>query len=213
MYNEYCEMIRSLVEETRKEIGKGVFCPGVDGDGLGKAVDMIKDLADAAKNHYEACYYKAVVEAMQDYEDKEENNWNDDFGIRGYNHNRNAKGQFSSRNSRSMNVQGFHPDYRMMNPRLYEDLMNNPMTKNMVMGYSDDGMMNSDHGRIYDEYRMAKRNYTQTRSTSDKAMADERAEEYVVHGLQNFLDIYRDADPTLRKKLKENFMGAVEEMA
>lgn len=33
---------------------------------LGEVADMIKDLADAEKNCYEACYYKTVIEAMED---------------------------------------------------------------------------------------------------------------------------------------------------
>lgn len=213
MYTEYCDMIKTLVSTAKQEIAKGVFCPEVDGDGLGKVVDMIKDLESAKKDYYEACYYKEVVKAMKGYDDKEQ--WPEEEEERpmGYNHSRNAKGQFTSRPSSSMRVRGFHPDYRMMIPKLHEDLLNNPMTRNVMMGYPDDGsMMNSEHGRIYDEYSNAKRNYTETRSASDKTMAEKRGKEYFVNGLRNMLEIYQDADPVMKKELKENFMGVMEEM-
>lgn len=39
----------------------------VDAHEMGEVVDMIKDIAEYKRNHYEACYYKSVVEAMDQY--------------------------------------------------------------------------------------------------------------------------------------------------
>lgn len=37
---------------------------------VGAVADIIKDLSETEKNMYEACYYKSVVEAMEDKEDR-----------------------------------------------------------------------------------------------------------------------------------------------
>lgn len=238
MYKKYDEMIESLMEAAKEQVAKGVFCPEVDGDGLGKVVDMIKDLEDAKKNCYEACYYHTVVKGMQEYES---DGWHDGEyqDLMGYNRHRNAKGQYSTASGRTGGKMGFHPDYadyRTMEPRVYEDPQIYHALKRMMgysdnqnrgnqsrpvdnrngnfknMGYDDGFMPEFDHDRLYDEYQMAMRNYTQSRSISDKTMADNRAEEFVVNGLMNFREIYKEADPVLRKKLKENFSGFMEEM-
>lgn len=222
MYNEYCNMIRCLADAANQEIAKGVFCPEVDGDGLGKVVDMIKDLESAKKDYFEAWYYYTVVKAMGEGHDQNVGgeDWEETMG---FNPNRNSKGQYTTPSGRT---RGFHPDYRVMEPRIYEDPQAARFIREMMMGYrdgirggnpgntmsSDDDMMNSDHGRIYDAYWAAKRNYTQSRSSADKTMAEKRGKEYFVNGLRNMLEIYRDADPVMKKELKENFMGAVEEM-
>lgn len=39
----------------------------VDAKEMGEVVDMIKDIAEYERNHYEACYYKSVVNAMDRY--------------------------------------------------------------------------------------------------------------------------------------------------
>lgn len=39
----------------------------VDTHEMGEVIDMIKDIAEIKRNHYEACYYKSVVEAMNEY--------------------------------------------------------------------------------------------------------------------------------------------------
>lgn len=39
----------------------------VDAHEMGEVVDMIKDIAEYERNHYEACYYKSVVNSMNRY--------------------------------------------------------------------------------------------------------------------------------------------------
>ena len=39
----------------------------VDAKEMGEVVDMIKDIAEYERNHYEACYYKSVVNSMNRY--------------------------------------------------------------------------------------------------------------------------------------------------
>lgn len=60
----------------------------VDTKEAGEIADIIKDLAMTEKYCYESCYYKSVVEAMENGGDYDERY--------GYNTNRNSRGQYSS---------------------------------------------------------------------------------------------------------------------
>lgn len=55
----------------------------------GEIADIIRDLSETEKNCYEACYYKTVIEAMEEEKSSK-------FG---YNPNRNNMGQYAPSNS------------------------------------------------------------------------------------------------------------------
>lgn len=59
------EMLECLVEVAHAEL-KFKGAQNVDTKEMGEVVDMIKDMAEAEKCVWEKCYYKSVVEAMQD---------------------------------------------------------------------------------------------------------------------------------------------------
>lgn len=71
----------------------------------------------------------------------------------------------------------------------------------------------SKHGRIYDDYMKSKRYYTETKSPSQKDEMDAKANEYVGETLTTIRDIWRDADPEMRRRLKAEFVKLVNEMA
>ncbi len=66
------KMCEKLMDTVNYELDKGI--ENVDTKELGEAIDMIKDLYEAKKEMFEACYYKQIMEAMekQDFEDEEE---------------------------------------------------------------------------------------------------------------------------------------------
>lgn len=70
----------------------------------------------------------------------------------------------------------------------------------------------SKHGRIYDDYMKSKRYYTETKSPSQKDEMDAKANEYVGETLTTIRDIWRDADPEMRRRLKAEFVKLVNEM-
>lgn len=74
---DICEMKEELTEFVMGQISDGLH--GVDTDELGKAVDMIKDLADAEKLAHEACYYKKVTEAMGDHDHDDDDEHHDPY--------------------------------------------------------------------------------------------------------------------------------------
>ena len=70
----------------------------------------------------------------------------------------------------------------------------------------------SKHGRIFDDYMKYKRYYTETKSPSQKEEMDAKANEYVGETVSTIRDIWRDADPEMRRKLKAEFVKLVNEM-
>lgn len=77
-YNDICDLKHRLLHYVNGEISRGFDCSPAKVHVLGEYVDMIKDLAEAEKHCYEACYYESVVNAM-DEEDGMPN-----YGRRGY---------------------------------------------------------------------------------------------------------------------------------
>ena len=57
-------MMDTLVDAQKVELAKGV--DSADTEESGKVIDMIKDLAQAQKYCWEACYYKTLIKAMED---------------------------------------------------------------------------------------------------------------------------------------------------
>lgn len=180
---------------------------------LGAAVDMIKDIACAQKDIWESCYYKTVVDAMK--EGEEEGCWENHR--MGYNPNRNSMGRYS---------RGY--EY----PR--GDIMRWPET---MMGYSPSGagtrsqsgsrmgyedvyarMMPPEsedserYGREFGRYRQARRHYTETNSPEKKREMEEHAEHHMNEAIATFKEIWREADPELRQKMKTDLTKLMGEM-
>ena len=94
------KMCEKLMDAVNYELDKGV--ENIDTKELGEAIDMIKDLYEAKKEMYESCYYKQIMEAMEehDFEDEEEIA---DEGRKGYRGQpRDSKGRYMSRRGRRM---------------------------------------------------------------------------------------------------------------
>lgn len=103
-----------LVDALNGEIAKGV--EKVDAEEAGAITDMIKDLAEAEKECWEACYYKSIVEAMEADNDK-----------MGYDRYRYTNGEFAPKPTR-----GYTPIYAN-DGNFYDDLSDH------MMGYTDTG--------------------------------------------------------------------------
>ena len=92
------KMCEKLMDTVNHELDKGI--ENIDTKELSEAIDMIKDLYEAKKEMYEACYYKQVMEAMEkhDFEDEEEVEKEGRKGYRGQ--PRDSKGRYMSRRGR-----------------------------------------------------------------------------------------------------------------
>ena len=200
-YEEICELKKKFLKIVDMELNEK-STKELNTEELGQVVDMIKDLAEAEKCCQEACYYQSVVKAMD--EAKEE-----DYRM-GY-----------SPKARM----------RLAN-RYFMDDYDYPEMSNMRMGYSRGNSSDRDgtnrsrdsmgrftssgrswydgfdedrddrYGRAYNEFRKARRHYTETKSMADKQLMEEHANEHLVDSMQTLREIWDSSDPTLRKKMK-----------
>lgn len=65
MTQKIFEIKKKLIEEVETELDRMGSIRNMDTRELGMVVDMIKDLAEAEEKCWKACYYKSVVEAME----------------------------------------------------------------------------------------------------------------------------------------------------
>lgn len=105
------KMCEKLMDSVNHELDKGV--ENVDAKELGEVIDMIKDLYEAKKEMYEACYYKQIMEAMEEYDFENEEEIMDD-GRRGY------RGQ--PRDSRGRYMRRGYDEMMGYMPEMYRDM-------------------------------------------------------------------------------------------
>lgn len=208
-----------LVCAMEGELANGI--QNVNTEEAGAVIDMIKDLADAEKNCYKACYYKSIIETMEeakeDIEDEEMPWWarmfNPEMMRAGYDNWRYSSGRFApkGRGHRS----GYIPStdgHMMRMPTYHDGSYPDYFGDNPRMGYGTrDGK--GMYGDSYVRYRDAMRHYTDSHSKQDRDEADMRAKEHMAEAMDTFRDIWKDADPELRKKMKADLTNLLGGMA
>lgn len=107
-----------LIDAFNGSISKGI--ENIDAEEAGEVTDMIKDLAEAEKECWEACYYKSIVEAMDESKSNEK---------MGYDSWRYANGEFAPK---GRGTRGYTPVY-MNGDNFYDDLSDH------MIGYTDGG--------------------------------------------------------------------------
>lgn len=175
------KMCEKLMDSVNHELDKGV--ENVDAKELGEVIDMIKDLYEAKKEMYEACYYKQIMEAMEEYDFEDEEEIMEE-GRRGYRGQpRSQSGRFMSRgdgrrsNSGRSGRRGY--DEMMYMPEMYRDMDRESMGKmyysgssqsansdgGNTMGYSEGGSMGSGsrQGQEMSRTESARRGYLETK--------------------------------------------------
>lgn len=192
-YEMLCKMREHLVEAAKKNMDAGIEC--VNTDEMGKVIDMIKDLYQAEKYHNESQYYAAIAEAMEEASEEEYS------GRMGY----------SDKHHIRFDPLGARWDK--------DDIHKMPMHEvgNMRMGYvrENKGVTedeDSRYGRAYNDYRKARRHFTETKSVSDKDMMDMKAGDHMADSIHTIHEIWEMADPNLRKKMKADLQKLVGEM-
>ena len=113
------KLCEKLMDAANHELDKGI--ESVDAEEMGKVVDMIKDIYEAKKEIAETCYFKSIVEAMEehDFEDEEEIM---DEGRRGYRGQpRSQSGRFMSRGDGRRSNRGRSGRRGYESPMMYDD--------------------------------------------------------------------------------------------
>ena len=195
------DMCKKLEEAVKHELSKGI--ENVDAKELGEVVDMIKDLYEAKEKIVKACYYKGVLEAMEehDFEDEDEI---EEEGRRGYRGQpRSQSGRFMSRgdgrrSNRGRSSRRGYDDMMMYDDMDYDEMERMRDMDRMSygrMGYSGSGSsggssmggssssgmsggsMGSQGGsRGYSEsrYERARRGYEETKAMHNSGSAEDK---------------------------------------
>lgn len=224
---ELCDLKDKLVCALSGQVSNGV--QNVNTNEAGEVVDMIKDLAEAEEKLWKACYYKCIVKAMHEENEYMEHMPEDER--RHYDNWRYSSGRFAptGRGHRS----GYTPtwDGSRMEPWMTEN-----------MGYSDGpsgsgqggrsgsssanqggnsgydsgsgryGYTPSMRGMRYENYARARRGYHETKDAQSKTQMDASAKDYVIDMAESVREMWKDADPTLRKEIKNHLVSLTSEM-
>lgn len=226
-YDDICAAKKDLLDVFLGEIhSKGAA--NMDTKEAGEVVDMIKDLAEAEKYCMEACYYESIVKAMHEAGEDDED------GRMGYNARHYASGRFAPKGRGTR--MGYMPMNDMRDPYLYdyngEPMIHEGDLRPMKFGYQPSGAGNRsqsgsrmghddrdwdmdddpEHSREYNEYKRAKRHYTETKSAVDKQKMDEHAMKHMNQAMDSFRELWKDADPVMRKRMKTDLTALVGEM-
>ena len=173
----------------------------IDAQELGEVVDMIKDLAEAHKCCEEALYYESVTNAMDEAGDEMR------YGeVRGYNPNR------SSRTGRYMREtsSGHMPMDEMWPEMMGYTMGNSNSGRSGNSGAGSSG--NSGYSPNYEMYRDAKRHYRTSKDAGSKSEMDAYASQHIGDTIETIRDIWNDADPAFRKRMKEDLTALIDQM-
>lgn len=227
---DLCDLKEKLYTSARDALAKG--CQNVDTHEMGEVVDMIKDLAEAEEKCWKACYYKSIVCAMKKSEEEDEmmmklamsGEGGDDMmdyrrGMRrGYDNWRYSSGRFAptGRGHRS----GYMPMDDDMDPwmdeaqRMGYDGGDRGASSNRNQNGSNNrmGYMPSERGDRYDRYNRARMGYNETKDARSKEHMDTAARDYVVDIAESVREVWKDADPAMRKEIKNKLVALTGEM-
>lgn len=213
---ELKDMKKCLTSKFKSYMDGGLDC--VDTHEAYEIADIIKDLAETERNCYEACYYKKVIEAMEDGDEPDIYGYSrnrrmgyrpyfdGDIDIYGYNATGYNGSNGNGRNSSSSNSNGGRMGYK---PYVDQE----PYIQNYISdkdGFRRDMQgSNSLYGREYDDWKSAKRHYTETKSSADKSKMDEHTAKHVDNVVMSLKEMWTDADPSLRQKMKAELTALV----
>lgn len=201
---EICCLADELLTELKGHYAGGSLSPKC----CGEIVDMVKDLADAEAKRWEACYYKKVIEAME--EAKDSPRYGGAWEPSGYDNRRYSNGQFAPKGRG--HISGYHDDMRMMDwedDRDPDGYRRGSHHASRSMGYTANEML---HGKPYHDYQNAMRHYTETKSMEDKKKMDHHAMEHVDNFIESAQEMLAHADAPLRKQMKADLKALVAEI-
>lgn len=170
---------------------------------MGEVIDMIKDITEAEEKCWKACYYKSIVEAMEEAEEWEKMEHMDPEGRMGYDNWRYASGRFAPK-GRGHHVTGGRG--RMG----YVPYMDEGGDMNMHEMWGRDSAPESLHP--YDRWKTTRLGYQSDHDPSKKTEMDAAAKEHAVYVADTMKDIWHDADPALRQELKTRLGNLMAEL-
>lgn len=190
--NDICGACETLIEWVKADIAKGNEC--FDVNVTGPAVDMIKDLCEAEEKLYKAKYYEIAAKAMEEnplafapdfVQDQIQND------RAGYDHWRYGSGRFAPTGHGHRSGYTEFPHHMPEMEHMERELQ---------------------HGVPYRDYMMRRKYYTEQHRPEDKHMMDEHAKQHVLDTAETVAEIYKAADPDLKRDIKAELQKLVAQM-
>lgn len=205
-YNDICSLKHHMLHYVMGETEKGFEPTPEKVHVLKEYVEMIKCLAETEKECQEADYYEAVVQAMEETGIMESERM-------GYNPNRNRMGQYSdgragNRNGGRMSSDSGSSDSGSNSRRGYSP---DRMYSRMIPGDDRDEWGDDDprHSEAFNRFRKAKRYYTKSHSEEDKQRMKDASNEHMMETMATIREMWDDADPDLRTRMKADLTNLV----
>ena len=199
-------MKERLVDMCKAEVDKG--CVETDTKELGEVVDMIKDLAEADKACWSACYYKQIVKAMEKSEEEEEamQKMGYRMGVTGGQGSNNSSGYNPNRSMTTGRYISGYGDGRM--GMTLEDEMQMPYIMaytDGMMGYTPSGMGNRSQSgsRMGYEGQNGRMGYDEMNMTPHDRLN---------RTIENMKEMWKNADTEMKKKMKQDLQNLINEL-
>lgn len=191
-----CEIYNDLMRwaETNKDCA--------DVKTMGEVIDMIKDIAEAEEKCWKSCYYKSIVEAMEEAEEWEKMEYMDEEGRMGYDNWRYSSGRFAPK---GRGHKTGHRGGRMGYVPYYDD--GGDMNDHEMWRRNADQMKHP-----YDRWKTTRLGYQSDHDPNKKTEMDAAAKEHVLYVADTMKDIWNDADPALRQELKSKLGNLMAEL-
>lgn len=189
----------------------------------GQVIDMIKDCYEMEKDAYKGFYYEmAGLDICQQMGEVP--------NVRaGYDHWRTSSGRFAKKGTGHYSA-GYDREYDIqmrsgriddrMPHEMRSDIWDNqragarPYMKTSTRMTGRYGYpMDEHHTKAYNDFDDARRHYHDSNDPNAKKEMDEHAAAHAKEVIMTSKDIYKEASPELRKKLKEDFTKMVNDFA
>lgn len=205
-----CTLLDIMTDGLKSATNQGLN--NLDTHEAGQVADIIKDLSeakknltDAEKNEWESCYYASIVKAMKDADERGDEE--DRYG-------------YIPREASRMGKRGMQRDRIkrwVRDPDTFEDEMYDragytPGRKMSRDDRSSDNSSDERYGKPYREYIDSRRHYSESKSQADKDMMEMYANEHLMDVMGSVREIYKTADPDMRKRMKSDLTKLVGEM-
>ena len=205
-----CTLLDIMTDGLKSATNQGLN--NLDTHEAGQVADIIKDLSeakknltDAEKNEWESCYYASIVKAMKDADER-----GDEEDRYGY-----IPREASCMGKRGMQrdrIKRWVRDPDTFEDEMYERAGYTPGRKMSRDDRSSDNSSDERYGKPYREYIDSRRHYSESKSQADKDMMEMYANEHLMDVMGSVREIYKTADPDMRKRMKSDLTKLVGEM-
>lgn len=193
--------------------------------------DISKDLAELMEKESKAAYYKCLAKGMKESEEEKElllkmGIPKHEVAMMGYDNWKYASGRYAPKGKGHYvghSTSGYTPagepivgDFNGMYENAFRNAeIHDPTFQDMFpMGYTGnmDNANRTGRGDHYDRYLDSRRHYTETKKDEDKQRMHDDARAHVKNVEYTMRDMWKDADPALKRDMKSSLQSLLNEM-